>query len=69
MPPLTPAEAAALLAQVPQWELADAEGHHPEIAFGRGYATISLRTKKIEGLREIDFIMAAKIDELATAAA
>ena len=45
--------------------LAEAEAHHPEIAFGWGYATISLRTKKIKGLHENDFIMAAKIDELA----
>jgi 4a-hydroxytetrahydrobiopterin dehydratase len=47
--------------------LAEAEGHHPDISFGWGYATISLRTKKIKGLHENDFIMAAKIDDLATA--
>ncbi|MGH8291521.1 MAG: 4a-hydroxytetrahydrobiopterin dehydratase [Steroidobacteraceae bacterium] len=46
-------------------ELAEAEGHHPDISFGWGYATISLRTKKIKGLHENDFIMAAKIDQLA----
>ncbi len=46
-------------------ELAEAEGHHPEICFGWGYATVSLRTKKIKGLHENDFIMAAKIDRLA----
>jgi 4a-hydroxytetrahydrobiopterin dehydratase len=46
-------------------ELAEAEGHHPEISFGWGYATVSLRTKKINGLHENDFIMAAKIDRLA----
>jgi 4a-hydroxytetrahydrobiopterin dehydratase len=46
-------------------ELAEAEGHHPEISFGWGYATASLRTKKIKGLHENDFIMAAKIDRLA----
>jgi len=45
--------------------LAEDEGHHPDIAFGWGYATISLQTKKIKGLHENDFIMAAKIDELA----
>jgi len=27
-------------------ELAEAERHHPDITFGWGYATISLRTKK-----------------------
>ena len=46
-------------------ELAEAEGHHPDISFGWGYATVSLRTKKIKGLHENDFIMAAKIDRLA----
>ena len=50
-------------------ELAEAEGHHPDISFGWGYATVSLRTKKIKGLHENDFIMAAKIDRLAEAAA
>jgi 4a-hydroxytetrahydrobiopterin dehydratase len=46
-------------------ELAESERHHPDLAFGWGYATISLRTKKIKGLHENDFIMAAKIDRLA----
>lgn len=49
--------------------LAEAEGHHPDISFGWGYATVSLRTKKIKGLHENDFIMAAKLDRLATAPA
>jgi len=48
-------------------ELAETERHHPDIAFGWGYATISLRTKKIKGLHQNDFIMAAKIDRLAKA--
>jgi 4a-hydroxytetrahydrobiopterin dehydratase len=48
-------------------ELAEAQGHHPDIGFGWGYATVSLRTKKIKGLHENDFIMAAKIDRLAPA--
>ncbi|MDP6723527.1 MAG: 4a-hydroxytetrahydrobiopterin dehydratase [Pirellulaceae bacterium] len=46
-------------------ELAEAEGHHPDVAFGWGYATVSLQTKKIKGLHENDFIMAAKIDQFA----
>jgi len=46
--------------------LAEAEGHHPDISFGWGYATISLHTKKIKGLHENDFIMAAKLDRIAT---
>jgi 4a-hydroxytetrahydrobiopterin dehydratase len=45
-------------------ELAETEGHHPDITFGWGYATVSLRTKKIKGLHENDFIMATKLDRL-----
>lgn len=45
-------------------ELAEIEGHHPDISFGWGYATISLRTKKIKGLHENDFILASKIDRM-----
>jgi 4a-hydroxytetrahydrobiopterin dehydratase len=45
-------------------ELAEAEGHHPDITFGWGYVIVSLRTKKIKGLHENDFIMAAKIDRI-----
>jgi 4a-hydroxytetrahydrobiopterin dehydratase len=56
-------DAAAFVKQV--GELAEAESHHPDISFGWGYATVSLRTKKIKGLHENDFIMAAKIDRLA----
>jgi 4a-hydroxytetrahydrobiopterin dehydratase len=46
-------------------EIAEAEGHHPDVSFGWGYATVSLQTKKINGLHENDFIMAAKIDRIA----
>ena len=59
-------EALSLVQKV--GELAEAEGHHPDIRFGWGYATVSLRTKKINGLHENDFIMAAKIDRLAESA-
>ena len=45
--------------------LAEEEGHHPDITFGWGYATVSLHTHKIKGLHENDFIMAAKINALA----
>lgn len=45
-------------------EVAEAEGHHPDIAFGWGYATVSLSTHKIKGLHENDFILASKIDRL-----
>ena len=45
-------------------ELAEAEGHHPDISFGWGYCDITLYTHKIGGLHENDFIMAAKINGL-----
>ena len=45
-------------------ELAEAEGHHPNISFGWGNVTVSLQTKKIHGLHENDFIMATKIDRI-----
>lgn len=45
-------------------ELAEREGHHPDLSFGWGYANVLLYTHKIKGLHENDFIMAAKIDEL-----
>ena len=44
--------------------LAEAEGHHPDIAFGWGYCSIALQTEAIDGLLENDFIMAAKINNL-----
>ena len=47
--------------------LAESEGHHPDISFGWGYATVSLKTKKIKGLHENDFIMATKLDRVAGA--
>jgi 4a-hydroxytetrahydrobiopterin dehydratase len=54
------AEAFAFVGRVSA--LAEAEGHHPDVTFGWGYATVSLYTHKIDGLHENDFILAAKID-------
>ncbi len=45
--------------------LAEAEDHHPEITFWWGYARVTFWTHKIKGLHENDFIMAAKVNELA----
>jgi 4a-hydroxytetrahydrobiopterin dehydratase len=42
--------------------VAEHAGHHPDIAFGWGYATISLHTHAIGGLQRADFVLAAKID-------
>lgn len=46
--------------------VAEAENHHPDICFGWGYVRIALSTHAIDGLHQNDFIVAAKIDELAT---
>ena len=46
-------------------DLAEQEGHHPDIYLGWGYANIILYTHKIDGLHENDFIMAAKVNALA----
>ena len=45
-------------------DLAEEQGHHPDICFGWGRADITIWTHKIDGLTESDFILAAKIDEL-----
>ena len=45
-------------------DIAEKEGHHPDINFGWGYAKIKILTHAIEGLAESDFILAAKIDLL-----
>ena len=45
-------------------ELAEEQGHHPDISFGWGRAEITIWTHKIDGLSESDFILAAKIDAL-----
>ena len=44
--------------------IAEVEGHHPDIIFGWGYAKIQIFTHKISGLVESDFILAAKIDQI-----
>jgi 4a-hydroxytetrahydrobiopterin dehydratase len=49
-------------------ELAEEQGHHPDISFGWGYAEITVWTHKIDGLTESDFIFAAKVDTLQPAA-
>lgn len=45
-------------------ELAEEQGHHPDVRFGWGYAEVTVYTHKIDGLTESDFILAAKISEL-----
>ena len=45
-------------------ELAEREGHHPDISFGWGRARVEIHTHAIDGLSESDFVLAAKIDRL-----
>lgn len=45
-------------------EIAEAQGHHPDLELGWGRVVIRLTTHKIHGLSRNDFIMAARIDAL-----
>ncbi len=47
-------------------EIAEQEGHHPDLLVRWGELKIELWTHKINGLTESDFILAAKIDKLKT---
>jgi len=54
---------AVYLSNLCAW-LADAEGHHPDIAFGWGYCRVSLTTHALGSLSQSDFDWAAKLDKL-----
>ncbi len=45
-------------------KIAEAEGHHPDIAINYKKVKLELTTHNIRGLSENDFIMAAKIDSV-----
>ena len=45
-------------------EVAEAEGHHPDLHLSYGLLRIELTTHAAGGLTENDFILAAKIDRL-----
>ncbi len=45
-------------------ELAEREGHHPDIHLAWGRVVVETWTHKIQGLHANDFILAAKIDAL-----
>ena len=45
-------------------EIAEAEGHHPDLYLAWGRVGVEIWTHKINGLSESDFILAAKIDAL-----
>lgn len=42
-------------------EIAEKEGHHPNLTVSWGLCTVEIWTHKINGLTESDFILAAKI--------
>lgn len=48
--------------------VAESEGHHPDIELGWGRAAFELTTHAASGLTRNDFVMAAKIDRLASEA-
>lgn len=45
-------------------EIAEQQGHHPDIFLTWGKVGITIWTHKIDGLTESDFILAAKIDHI-----
>lgn len=47
------------------WEIAESEGHHPDLLIVWGNLKAEIWTHAAGGLTESDFILAAKIDEAA----
>jgi len=47
-------------------EVAEQQGHHPDVLLGWGKAEITTWTHSVDGLTQSDFILAAKIDQLYT---
>lgn len=45
-------------------ELAEAQGHHPDLYLAWGKVRVSIWTHKIDGLTESDFVFAAKTERL-----
>ncbi|MFB6234417.1 MAG: 4a-hydroxytetrahydrobiopterin dehydratase [Halopenitus sp.] len=45
-------------------ELAEEEWHHPDLHLSWGEVVVEMWTHKIDGLRETDFIMAARMDRI-----
>tara|TARA_B100000029_G_C17059500_1_gene772611 strand:- start:234 stop:566 length:333 start_codon:yes stop_codon:yes gene_type:complete len=45
-------------------QIAEKEGHHPDISLGWGYVIVMLHTHAIKGLSLNDFILATKIDNI-----
>ena len=47
-------------------EIAETEGHHPDLIVRWGELKVIMWTHKIDGLTESDFVLAAKIDRAAS---
>lgn len=45
-------------------DLAEAEGHHPDMSISYNTLSIELTTHAIDGLSENDFILASKVDQI-----
>jgi len=45
-------------------QIAEAQGHHPDICLAWGKVKLTIWTHKIDGLTKSDFILAAKADEI-----
>jgi 4a-hydroxytetrahydrobiopterin dehydratase len=45
-------------------ELAEAEGHHPDIFLAWGQVKVTIWTHSVDGLTENDLVLAAKLDKL-----
>lgn len=45
-------------------DLAEGQGHHPDIYLAWGKVKLTIWTHKIDGLTESDFVFAAKVDRL-----
>lgn len=45
-------------------DLAESQGHHPDIFLSWGHVSLEVWTHKINGLSESDFIFSAKVDQI-----
>ncbi len=45
--------------------IAEEQGHHPDIQLSWGKVVVDIWTHKIDGLTRSDFVLAAKIDQIA----
>ncbi|MEK7093154.1 MAG: 4a-hydroxytetrahydrobiopterin dehydratase [Patescibacteria group bacterium] len=46
-------------------DIAESEGHHPDLQVRWGKVVVELTTHSVKGLSENDFILAAKVDKIA----